>query len=88
MAEGESVVRGMCMRCSLLRPIGNRVSSTDYDETGAARTSTYTANALNQYTSRTVPGWASVRGLANADATVAVLPAREGEVVQSGRPTI
>ena len=53
-------------------PIGNRVSSTDYDETGAARTSTYTANALNQYTARTVPGWASVRGLADADATVAV----------------
>ena len=53
-------------------PIGNRISSTDYDETGAARTSTYTANNLNQYTARTVPGWASVRGLADADATVAV----------------
>ena len=53
-------------------PIGNRVSSTDYDETGAARISLYTANSLNQYTSRTVPGWASVRGLADADATVAV----------------
>ena len=38
----------------------------------AARTSLYTANSLNQYTSRTVPGWASVRGLADADATVAV----------------
>ena len=53
-------------------PIGNRVSSTDYDEAGAARTSTYTANNINQYTARTVPGWASVRGLANADATVTV----------------
>ena len=53
-------------------PIGNRVSATDYDETGAARTSTYTANNLNQYVSRMVPGWASVRGLADADATVAV----------------
>ena len=53
-------------------PIGNRVSATDYDETGAARTSTYTANNLNQYTARTVPGWASVRGFADADATVAV----------------
>ena len=53
-------------------PIGNRISSTDYDETGAARTSTYTANNLNQYTARTVHGWASVRGLADADATVAV----------------
>ena len=50
----------------------NRVSSTDYDETGAARTSLYTANSLNQYTARAVPGWASVRGLADADATVAV----------------
>ena len=53
-------------------PIGNRVSSTDYDETGAARTSTYTANNLNQYTSRTVPGYAAVRGHADADATVTV----------------
>ena len=53
-------------------PIGNRVSATDYDETGAARTSTYAANNLNQYTARTVPGWASVRGLAAADAAVAV----------------
>ncbi len=53
-------------------PIGNRISATDYDETGAARTSLYTANALNQYTARTVPGWASVRGLAAADAAVAV----------------
>ncbi len=53
-------------------PIGNRISSTDYDETGATRTSMYTANNLNQYTARTVPGWAAVRGLADADATVAV----------------
>ena len=52
--------------------IGNRISATDYDETGTARTSTYTANNINQYTGRTVPGWASVRGLVNADATVAV----------------
>lgn len=28
-------------------PIGNRISSTDYDETGASRTSAYTANALH-----------------------------------------
>ena len=59
-------------------PIGNRVSATDYDETGAARTSTYTANNLNKYTSRAVPGWASVRGLADADATVAVIRKIEG----------
>ena len=53
-------------------PIGNRVSATDYNETGAARTSAYTANNLNQYVSRSVPGWASVRGLADADAEVSV----------------
>ena len=53
-------------------PIGNRISATDYDETGAAHTSLYTANALNQYVSRTVPGWASVRGMAHSDANVTV----------------
>ena len=53
-------------------PIGNRVSATDYDETGAAHTSLYAANALNQYVSRTVPGWASVRGLAHSNAYVTV----------------
>jgi RHS repeat-associated protein len=53
-------------------PIGNRTSSATYDEAGEARTSTYTANNLNQYTSRTVPGYAAVRGHADADATVTV----------------
>jgi len=53
-------------------PIGNRISATDYDETGAAHTSLYAANALNQYVSRTVPGWASVRGLAHSNAYVTV----------------
>ena len=67
-------------------PIGNRVSSTDYDETGAARTSTYTANNLNQYTARTVPGWASVRGLADADATVAAPGAVLDVLPPSARP--
>ena len=43
-------------------PIGNRTSATDYDEQGNALVSSYTANALNQYTSRTVPGYAALRG--------------------------
>ena len=53
-------------------PIGNRVSATDYDEDGNPRTSLYSANALNQYVSRTVPGWASVRGLAATNAYISV----------------
>ena len=53
-------------------PIGNRVATTNYDETGAAVVSEYTANSLNQYTSRTVPGVAAVRGFADVDATVTV----------------
>ncbi len=36
------------------------------------RIETYTANALNQYTQRTVPGFAEVQGRASADATVTV----------------
>ena len=53
-------------------PIGNRVSATDYDESGTPRTSIYAANSLNQYVSRTVPGWASVRGLAATNAYISV----------------
>ena len=53
-------------------PIGNRTSATDYDERGNALVSSYTANALNQYTSRTVPGYAAVRGEAATNATVTV----------------
>ena len=53
-------------------PIGNRVSTTNYDETGSAIVSEYAANSLNQYTSRTVPGLAAVRGFADANATVTV----------------
>ena len=53
-------------------PIGNRIATTNYDETGAAIVSEYSANNLNQYTSRTVPGVAAVRGFADADATVTV----------------
>ena len=53
-------------------PIGNRISSTTYNELGAPKTSQYIANNLNQHTSRTVPGYAAVRGYADADATVTV----------------
>lgn len=53
-------------------PIGNRTSSTTYNELGEPKTSQYIANNLNQYTSRTVPGYAAVRGHADADATVTV----------------
>ena len=53
-------------------PIGNRTSSATYDETGEAQVSTYVANALNQYVSRTTPGFAAVRGEADPDAAVTV----------------
>ena len=53
-------------------PIGNRVATTNYTETGAAVVSEYAANNLNQYTSRTVPGVAVVRGFVDANATVTV----------------
>ena len=53
-------------------PIGNRIATTNYTETGSAIVSEYTANSLNQCTSRTVPGVAAVRGFADADATVTV----------------
>ena len=53
-------------------PIGNRRSSSTYNERGEAQTSTYEANNLNQYTSRTTPGYAAVRGEADPNATVTV----------------
>ena len=53
-------------------PIGNHVATTNYDETGSAIVSEYTANSLNQYTSRTVPGVAAARGFALTNATVTV----------------
>ena len=45
---------------------------TTYNELGEPKTSQYIANNLNQYTSRTIPGYAAVRGHADADATVTV----------------
>ena len=53
-------------------PIGNRTSSATYDEAGEAQVSTYVANALNQYVSRTTPGFAAVRGEADPAAAVTV----------------
>ena len=53
-------------------PIGNCTSATDYDEQGNPLVSSYTANALNQYTQRTVPGYAVLRGEAATNATVTV----------------
>ena len=53
-------------------PIGNRRSSATYNEKDEAQTSTYEANNLNQYTSRTTPGYAAVRGEADPNAMVTV----------------
>ena len=53
-------------------PIGNRTSATEYDHEENALVSSYTANALNQYSQRTVPGYAGVRGSATNTATVTV----------------
>ena len=69
--KGGASVRGFDEAFSY-DPIGNRVATTNYDETGAAVVSEYTANSLNQYTSRTVPGYAAVRGFVDANATVTV----------------
>ena len=54
--------------------IGNRqTTKTGGDANGhKLRTATYTANDLNQYTQRTVPGYADVAGSASTDATVTV----------------
>ena len=54
--------------------IGNRqTTKTGGDANGhKLRTATYTANDLNQYTRRTVPGYVDVAGSASTDATVTV----------------
>ncbi len=54
--------------------IGNRTSTkAGGDSTGAnLRSATYTANNLNQYTSRDVPGTMDIIGVANAAATATV----------------
>jgi RHS repeat-associated protein len=61
--------------------IGNRKSTTS-NAKPETRNSLYTANLLNQYTSRTVPGYADVLGTAHSNATVTVnyaRSARKGE---------
>ena len=54
--------------------IGNRQSAAHGGNAGGSnlRVETYTANDLNQYTQRTVPGFAEVQGRARSDATVTV----------------
>ncbi len=61
--------------------IGNR-KSTSSNSKPETRNSFYTASLLNQYTSRTVPGYADVLGTAHSNATVTVnyeRAARKGE---------
>ena len=53
-------------------PIGNRTSSTEWDENGVPLTSHYTANELNEYESRTVPGHVTVLGESATDSTINV----------------
>ena len=67
--------------------IGNRTATkAGGDENGGnTRSATYSANSLNQYTSRTVPGAADILGVARADATVTVngqAAYRKGEYYQ------
>ena len=54
--------------------IGNRhTASSGGDSSGSnLRTETYTANGLNEYTSRSVPGWVQTIGAANSSANVAL----------------
>ena len=53
-------------------PIGNRITATEHDESGTSHVSNYTANELNQYVSRSVPGLVSARGFADTNAFVTV----------------
>jgi hypothetical protein len=58
----------------LFDDVGNRLSaSSGGDQTGAnLRVQAYTANNLNQYTQRTVPGYVDVFGTATNTSTVTV----------------
>jgi RHS repeat-associated protein len=71
--------------------IGNRVWTTaGGDNSGAnLRSATYTANSLNQYSSRTVPGAFDVVGVATATASVNVngqIASRKGEFYHASVP--
>jgi len=57
--------------------VGNR-QNTIQNSKPETRTALYTANLLNQYTSRTAPGYADVIGLAKTNATVTVNYQRTG----------
>ncbi len=63
--------------------IGNRnYARNGGNQLGSLRQSNYTANSLNQYTQRTVPGAVDVTGTANTSATVTVnntATARKGD---------
>ena len=65
------VVRGFSFGYAYA-PIGNRTSSTEWNENGIPHTSHYMANELNEYESRTVPGHVTVLCEAATDATVTV----------------
>jgi len=66
--------------------IGNRQSAAyGGDQAGAnLRAANYAANDLNQYTSRTVPGYVDVTGTANPDATIS-LWASDGSYAPTSR---
>jgi RHS repeat-associated protein len=76
--------------------IGNRkTAGSGGDQSGAnLRSQIYTANNLNQYVQRTVPGYAAVLGSANANATVTLWSAdgsyapsvRKGEYYRAELP--
>ncbi len=69
--KGDEEIRGFAFDYAY-DPIGNRKTSATYDETDAKHETTYTANSLNQYTQRTVPGNAQVYGEVITNATVTV----------------
>ncbi len=73
--------------------IGNRKSTlTGGDATGGGlRSATYTANAVNQSTSRTVPGYVDILGIANPTASVTVnsiAASRKGEYYNYALPVV
>jgi len=73
--------------------IGNRKSTlAGGDATGGGlRSATYSANAVNQYTSRTVPGYVDILGIANPTASVTVnstAASRKGEYYNYALPVV
>ncbi len=54
-------MNGVCQITIAYDPIANRQSSLTYNEQGEEQLTTYQANNLNQYISRTTPGYAAVR---------------------------